>query len=105
MPQINSWWWKIRSNLYTFETAQVKRGGPTTGSQDKNAAEQRGDLTAMLLVATHNYDNRSWDLVDTCDTKNFDWQKVQDKDLQRTLRGSHCKKKRRSTLVAGKEAG
>ncbi|WP_411847244.1 vWA domain-containing protein [Roseibacillus persicicus] len=57
-------------------------------AQDGNAqVSKEAAVSRAMTKATFNYDNRSWDLVDACRTKDFDWSKVEEEHLPEELKG------------------
>jgi Mg-chelatase subunit ChlD len=58
-------------------------------AQDENAKKVSKETLAgrMQLKGSSLYRNGSWDLVDRCNDKDFDWSKVPDKDLPKELKG------------------
>lgn len=56
--------------------------------QDENAKKKEKSGAAVsraVTKASTNYSNSSWDLVDACQTKDFDWTKVKKEDLPKEM--------------------
>ncbi len=56
--------------------------------QDENAREKQKSGAAVnraVTKASLNYDNSSWDLVDACQSKDFDWAKLKKEELPKEM--------------------
>ena len=56
--------------------------------QDENAKKKEKSGAAVsraVTKASTNYSNSSWDLVDACQTKDFEWTKVKKEDLPKGM--------------------